>query len=97
MNNPNNQPRRAYSDKNGKLHLPAKYAPFAREMRWKAAEATMNQLWEQLALIDRARVEQYARFGKLRTRTVILQHCIGDEIQRRLLGRYPVDAFVFFG
>jgi hypothetical protein len=64
-------------------------------MRKYAASLTLPQLWEHLAIVDYRRETQIIARGKMSYKTVIAQHCVGDELQFRINGVRPRDSFEF--
>ena len=73
----------------------AQFAPAARQMRQQAAMLPMYRLWEEIAIIDEVRTAQLATLGHMTPLALIAQFAIGDELQKRITGQYPVDCLEF--
>lgn len=82
-------------DQMEKIIFSGEFATAARQMRQEAATMPMYRLWQEIAIIDEVRTAQLATLGRMTPLALIAQFAIGDELQKRITGQYPVDCLEF--
>lgn len=78
-----------------KIIFSGEFAPTARQMRQEAATMPLYRLWQEIETIDQVRTAQLATLGRMTPLALIAQFAIGDELQKRITGQYPVDCLEF--
>jgi hypothetical protein len=75
--------------------FPAKLAPMARQLRHEASQMPLAQLWKEIEILDQVRTAQLATLGQNTAKYKLAEIAIGDELQKRITGIYPVDCMMF--
>jgi len=77
------------------MHYPAHLALYARDMRQQASQMPMTQLWKEMETLDEICHVQSRTIGTVTVKVEIAIIAIGDELQKRIYGKYPRDTFRF--
>jgi hypothetical protein len=73
---------------------PAQFGLYARDMRIQASQMPMAQLWKEMEILDEI-VHVQSRTIGVTIKVEIAIIAIGDELQKRIYGKYPCDTFRF--
>ena len=74
---------------------PAQFGLYARNMRIQASQMPMAQLWKEMEILDEIVHVQSRTIGTVTIKVEIAIIAIGDELQKRIYGKYPRDTVRF--